>query len=151
MPPRFVHWHPRVTSGIHRESHLTISIYFDQPRAEQRRRSNVISGCEWASAVCNNGNRKPEHEVLVKREESLESDLVTMLPYSLRLLDDGKILLVDVDQANRAGISTIVREGEFDILSSCRDLRCLDNQWPKNRDFDDVGIRTRSRNDNQLV
>ena len=59
--------------------------------------------------------------------------------------------MVDVDDADGAGIGAVVREGELEVLVLALDVLGVDRQGAEDGQVDDVGVRAGAGHDDNLV
>jgi hypothetical protein len=88
---------------------------------------------------------------LLEWEEGLEGDDVTLDRHDLWLLNDRKILLVGVDQADAVDVGSVVLEREFDLLVLSLDVLGQNVQGAEDWEVDDVDVGARAFNDEHLV
>jgi len=79
---------------------LSFLVDLDETRGEQAVAGNCASVCEWTSALCDGGDGEAVQEVLLEGEEGVECDDGALDLDVLELLNDGGVLLVDVDEGN---------------------------------------------------
>jgi hypothetical protein len=77
---------------------------------------------------------------LLEWEERLEGDNVILDGHDLWLLNDGKILLVRVHQADAMDVGSVVLEREFDLLVLSLDVLGQNVQGAEDWEVDDVDV-----------
>lgn len=84
-------------------------------------------------------------------EESLQRHGVAGVGDDLGLLDDGQILLVDVDEADGVEVGAVVGEAELELLVLALNVGGVDGQGAEDGQVDDVGVGAAALDHHSLV
>ncbi len=113
-----------VTKTLFISSEVVVLVDLDKARPKQSRFRNVVYTREWPSSLCHSCDGKTVHQVLGVRERRRKCDSSVAILCSTDRLHDGRVLLIDVDQAQPISrVDSIARrKAELQILVLCLNL-----------------------------